>query len=53
MARKPKPDLKRIKLAKLKQKEAELSLYIKKGYDDKTITQTRNEIQQLKSELKK
>lgn len=43
--------LKNIKRAKLRQKEAELDLYINKGYDDKMITQTMKDISKLKVEL--
>lgn len=43
--------LKNIKRAKLRQKEAELNLYINKGYDDKMITQTMKDISKLKVEL--
>lgn len=43
--------LKNIKRAKLHQKQAELDLYINKGYDDKMITQTMKDISKLKVEL--
>lgn len=43
--------LKDIKRAKLKQKEAELKLYVNKGYDDKLIHQTMKDINKLKLEL--
>ena len=43
--------LRNIKRAKLKQKQAELQLYINKGYDNKTITQTMREIEQIKLEI--
>ena len=46
-----KERLKTIKRAKLKQKEAELNLYVNKGYDPKIIHQTMKDIQKLKLEI--
>ncbi len=43
--------LRNIKRAKLKQKEAELQLYVNKGYDTKTIHQTMKDIEKLKLEI--
>ena len=43
--------LRKLKLASLKYKESMLNYQIRKGYDDKTITQTMREISHIKSEL--
>ena len=43
--------LRNLKRASLKYKEKQLELQIREGVDEKTITQTRKDISQLKSEI--
>ena len=43
--------LRNLKRAKLKQKEAELTLYTQKGYDEKTIHTIMKDIHNLKKEI--
>ena len=43
--------LRNLKRAKLKQREAELQLYLNKKYSNQTITQTIKDINKLKREI--